>query len=60
MNKRRLLIAAVFHFVFQWEKTVQNITSWLKTLSALAVKVNNFQDVLHKFYARTNLSNINQ
>ena len=41
MNKRTLLIAAVFHFVHPVEK---NITSWLKTLSASAVKVNNFQD----------------
>ena len=27
MNNRRLLIAAVFHFVYPVEKTVKNITS---------------------------------
>ena len=38
MNNRRLLIAAVFHFVHPVEKkTVKNITSWHKTVSASAV-----------------------
>ena len=45
MNNRRLLIAAVLNILYILrEKTVKNITSWHKTLSALAVKVNNFQD----------------
>ena len=45
MNKRTLLIAAVFHFVHPVEKR-QLKTSQVdsKTLSASAVKVNNFQD----------------
>ena len=38
MNNRRLLIAAEFHFVqCSVEKTVKNITSWHKTLSASAI-----------------------
>ena len=44
MNDRRLLIAAEFHFVHPVEKKVKNITSWHKTLSASAVKVNKIQD----------------
>ena len=60
MSKRRLLVAAVFPRYIQWKKTVKNITSWLKTLSASLVKVNNSQDMLHKFYAWTHLSNLNQ
>ena len=44
MNNRRLLIAAEFHFVHPVEKTVKNITSLHKTLSASAVRVNKFQD----------------
>ena len=48
MNNRRLLIGAVFHYI-QWKKTVKNITSWHKTLSASAVKVNNFQDAAEIF-----------
>ena len=43
MNNRRLLIAAEFYFVHPVEK-VKNITSWHKTLSASAVKVNKIQD----------------
>ena len=46
MNKRTPLIAAVFHFLHPVEKDSKNITSWLKTLSASAVKVNNFQDAV--------------
>ena len=41
---RRLLIAAEFHFGHSVEKTVKNITSLHKSLSASAVKVNKFQD----------------
>ena len=44
MNNRRLLIAAEFNFVHPVEKTVKNITSSQKTLSASAVKVNKIQD----------------
>ena len=33
-----------FILYIQWKKTVKNITSWQKTLSASAVKVNKFQD----------------
>ena len=44
MNNRGLLIAAEFHFVHSVEKTVNNIKSGHKTLSASAVKVNKFQD----------------
>ena len=44
MNKRRLLIAAVFHFVNPVEKELIIITSSHKTLSASAVKANKFQD----------------
>ena len=45
MNNRRLLIGAEFLFVHSVElKTVKNITSWHKTLSASAGKVNKFQD----------------
>ena len=44
MNNRRLLIAAEFHFVHSVEKTVKNIKSGQKTLSASAAKVNKFQD----------------
>ena len=43
MNNRRLLIAAEFHVVHSVEKTVKNIKSGHKTLSASAVKVNKFQ-----------------
>ena len=48
MNNRRLLIAAVFHFVHPVEKD-KNITSGHKILSASAVKVNNFQDAAKIF-----------
>ena len=55
MNDRRLLIAAEFHFVHpvkkrQKKKTKKQIktnkkkTSWHKTLSSSAVKVNKIQD----------------
>ena len=44
MDNRGLFIAAVFNFVYPVEKTVKKITSWHKTLSAPAVKVNKFQD----------------
>ena len=44
MNNRRLLIAAEFHFVHPVEKTVKNITSGHKNLSALSDKVNKIQD----------------
>ena len=54
MNDRRLLIAAEFHFVHpvkkrqkKNKKTNQNKkkkTSWYKTLSSSAVKVNKIQD----------------
>ena len=43
MNNRRLLVADFILYI-QWKKTVKNITSWHKTLSASAVKVNKFQD----------------
>ena len=44
MNNGRLFIGAVFHFENPVEKTIENITSLHKTLSAPAVKVNKFQD----------------
>ena len=44
MNNRRLLIAAEFHVVHSVKKTVKNTSSWHKTLSASAVKINKFQD----------------
>ena len=37
MNNRRILVAAVFHFVHPVERTVQNITRWHKTLPASAI-----------------------
>ena len=43
----------------QWKKTVKNITSWHKTLSASAVKVTTFK-MLHKFSAWTHLSSFDQ
>ena len=48
MNNRRLLIAAVFHFVYPVEKDsyFKNITSCHKTLSASAVEANKFQDAV--------------
>ena len=36
-NSKRMLIAAVFHFVDQVQKKGKNITRWLKTLSASAI-----------------------
>ena len=46
MNNRRLLICSswISLCTSQWKKTVKNITSWHKTLSASAVKVDNFQN----------------
>ena len=44
MNKRTPLIAAVFHFVHPKEKDSQKHLKLTQTLSASAVKVNNFQD----------------
>ena len=44
MNNRRLLIAAVFHFVHPVEKGSQKHHKLAQNSVSLAVKVNNFQD----------------
>ena len=44
MNKRTLLIAAVFHFVHPVEKDSKKHHKLTQTMSASAVKVNKIQD----------------